>query len=71
MSRERMKNEDVKAASLALIDWLESQEITRHNAVEVLTTTVIALIKEIAVDQGLNAKDGGKIIANIIKESLR
>ena len=71
MSRERMKEEDIKAAGLALIDWLESQEIIRHDAVSVLTTTVIALIKEIAVDQGLNAKDGGKIIANIIKESLR
>lgn len=65
-----MKDEDIKAASCALIDWLESQAIIRHDAVRVLTTTVIAIVKEIAVTSGLNAKDGGRIIADIIMESL-
>ena len=69
--KHEMTEKDFKHAALALIDWIESQEIAQHNAVRVLTTTVIAIIKEIAVSQGLEARDGGKIIAEIIVESLR
>ena len=66
----RMKDTEIRDASEALIDWLESQDLDPENAVPVLTTTLIALIHEIAVNEGRNAKDGGRIIANIIMRGL-
>jgi hypothetical protein len=65
-----MKGEDVGAAAEALLNWIESQDINPHDAVRVLTMALIAIIHEIAVAKGLNAKDGGRAIADIIVESL-
>ena len=65
-----MTDDEIRAASLALIDWLESQEIIRHDAVRVLATTMIAIIKEIAVSHGLDPREGGRIICDTIVKSL-
>lgn len=65
-----MKGNDVEAASKALINWLDNQSINPHDAVRVLTTCLVAVIHEISIDQGLSAKEGGRIVSNIIMESL-
>jgi hypothetical protein len=65
-----MKGEDVGAAAEALLNWIESQNINPHDAVRVLTASLVALIHEISVTKGLNAKEGGQVIADIIVESL-
>ena len=65
-----MTPEDVGDASNALLNWLEDQGIKPHDAVHVMTTALVAVIHEISVSRGLNAKAGGRIIADIIVESL-
>ena len=66
----KMTDGDVKSAACALIDWLESQRILQHDAVRVLTITTIAIIKQIAATNGLDAKEGGRIVADIIVKSF-
>ena len=66
----RMKGKDIVAASSALVDWLESQEIDPDDAVLVMTTTLVGVIYQLAKKHGGDAKVGGKIIADIIMESL-
>ena len=65
-----MTPEDVGDASNALLNWLENQDIKPHDAARVLTTCLVAIIHQVSLDHGLNAKDGGRIITNIIMESL-
>ena len=66
----KMTAKDVGAASDALINWLESQDMSGDECVRVLTTTLVAVIYEIAVTTGKDAKEGGRIITGIIMESL-
>lgn len=66
----KMKDKDVDGAAEALLNWIESQEINPHDAVRVLTTALVAIIHAISVSRGLNAKEGGRVIADIIVESL-
>lgn len=65
-----LDSEEVGDAAHALIGWLESQDLTPQDAVRVLTTALVAVIHEVAVTKGLCPRDGGKIIADIIVESL-
>ena len=65
-----MKGEDVGGAAEALLNWIESQDINPHDAVRVMTTALVAIIHEISVSRGRSAKEGGRIIADIIVESL-
>jgi hypothetical protein len=65
-----MRSTDVGDAAQALLDWLDSQDIVPDDAVRVLTTTLVAIIHELAVTTGRDAKEGGKIIANIIVGAL-
>jgi hypothetical protein len=65
-----MTGKDVDAASHALLNWIESQDINSRDAVRVLTLSLVAMIHAISVEGGLNAKAGGRIIGQIIVESL-
>ena len=62
--------DEVGDASNALLNWCESQGMTYDDAVRVLTTCLVAVIHELAVTGGRDAKAGGRIIADIIVESL-
>jgi hypothetical protein len=66
----RMKGKDFVRASKALMSWLESQDIHPSDAPRVLTITLVAMIRTIAKIKGLDAKEGGRIIATIIKGEL-
>ena len=44
----KMTKKDYAAASIALLDWLESQEIGPEDAPRVLTTTLVGIIRELA-----------------------
>ena len=70
MNSYEMSGPDVEAASHALLAWMETQDINPQDAARVLTTCLVAVIHEVALTKGLNAKDGGRIIADIIVESL-
>jgi hypothetical protein len=65
-----MRSKDVHDATQALLNWCDSQEIAPDDAVRVLTTALVAIIHEVAVATGRDAKQGGQIIANIIVEAL-
>ena len=66
----RMKGKDFVDASKALIAWLESQDIHPSDAPRVLAITLIAMIRVIARREGLDPKEGGRVIASIIKGEL-
>lgn len=69
--RHRMKrSKDFVDASKALIDWLDSQDIHHSDAPRVLAITLIAMIQVIAKKEGLDASEGGRVIASIIKGEL-
>lgn len=65
-----MSSYAVETASNALLNYLEDEGIEIHDAARVLTTCLVAVIHENAVTYGLKAKDGGRIITNIIMEAL-
>ena len=66
-----MTEQDYADAASALLDWLQSQEISADDAPRVLVMTLVGLIDALAKQNGGNAREGGKIIANVIMESLR
>jgi hypothetical protein len=65
-----MTESDHQAAAAALIDWLESQSIDPSDAVIVLTTAIVALVRSIAKQQHLNPRNGGEIVARMIKANF-
>ena len=66
----KMQKKDYTDAAIALADWLASQDIAPEDGVRVLTMTVVGLIGTLAAKKGVDPKDGGKIIADIIVRSL-
>ena len=66
----KMKGKDFVHASKALIAWLQSQDIHPSDAPRVLTMTLVVMIQVIARKEGLDPKEGGRIVASIIAEEL-
>jgi hypothetical protein len=66
-----MNNKDLSAASLALLDWIETQEISPDEAVPVLVLTISALIKGIASRNDTNPAEGAQIAGEMIKETVK
>ena len=65
-----MTAKDIDAACQALADWFDSQDIGPENAARVMTVLLTATIHEVALERGLNPKDGGRIITDIIMAAL-
>jgi len=66
-----MNKKDISAASLALLDWIESQEISPGEAVPVLVLTISALIRGIADRNQSSPSDGARIAGDMIRETVR
>jgi hypothetical protein len=66
-----MNKKDIPDASLALLDWIESQGISPGEAVPVLVMTISALIRGIADRNQSNPSDGAKIAGEMIRETVR
>jgi hypothetical protein len=64
-----MTDDDFSAASMALVNWLCSQNIHPEDAVRVLTTTLIGTLRMVAEHRGLAAKEGAQIVISIIEEA--
>jgi hypothetical protein len=67
---EVMNNKDMSAASMALLNWIENQEIGPEEAVPVLVLTISALIKGIASRNNANPAEGARIAGEMIKETV-
>ena len=55
---------------MALIGWLESQEIDIDDAVPVLVVTISGFIETLALKNHTDAAEGARIAGNMIRETV-
>ena len=65
-----MTRQEQADASVALMNWLESQGLDIESAVPILALTISAMIEGCAVKNGADAAEGALIVGNMIKETV-
>jgi hypothetical protein len=64
-----MTNDDIRKASLALIDWVDSQDLDAEEAVPVLVHALASFVYAIAETRGADVKVGLDVAAEMVRNS--
>jgi len=64
-----MNDEDTRRASLALIDWIESQDIEAEEAVPVLVHALASFVYAVAETRGNDVQAGLDVVAQMVRTS--
>ena len=65
-----MTDKDMSEASLALINWIESQDLDPGQAVPILVLTMSGLILSIAKRNETAPAEGARIACEMIRETV-
>ena len=69
-ARPIMTRKDMSEAAIALIRWIESQDIKTTDAVPVLVVALAGIIESLALENKTDAADGARIVGNMIRETV-
>ena len=65
-----MTDKDMSEASVALINWIESQDLDPGQAIPILVLTMSGLILSIAKRNATTPAEGAQIACEMIKETV-
>ena len=63
-----MDEQEMKDAAVALLGWLESQDISKEDAVPILAHALRAIVHTVAKERQRDASEGLVAVANMIRE---
>ena len=65
-----MTRKEMSGAAIALIRWIESQDIKTTDAVPVLVVALAGIIESLALENKTDAAEGARIVGNMIRETV-
>ena len=66
-----MTRKDMSDAAIALIRWIESQDIKTTDAVPVMVLALAGIIEGLALENKTDAAEGARIVGAMIRETVK
>jgi hypothetical protein len=65
-----IQGKELTDATLAMLQWLQSQDIAVEDAPVVLANAIVTIVHSIALDRGSNPQEGLKLLSRDMKRRI-